>query len=270
MNDWYLGPLGELRALPVPEPGLEVTTVRYGGTHQALSGARIQDTTGRRNEYKFEFTYMDQEEYYWLEAMHTGHIPGPYRLIDPLKKNRFNMRSTAMVRVAGMEDVLTYDRSWPSQVPIPGRSYVLSGWDTSSYTLAFEDKTGTAVFPNEQVTASIYARCNSAHSATLVMQMCNADLQVIETQSIPINITTDWQRFAMTRTVPTDCAAVKFRLLLGSANTAVYLAASQFESGPIATEWEPGGGAPVVVIDSLVTASPRYPLRDASLSLLEV
>lgn len=270
MNDWYLGPLGELRALPVPEPELEVTTVRYGGTHQALSGARIQDTTGLRNDYKFEFKWLDQDEYFWLEALHTGHVPGPYRLIDPLKKNRFNLRSTSMIRGVGMQDVLSYDRQWPAQVDIPGRSYVLSGWETSSYTLTFEDKTGTAVFPNEQVTASLYARCNSTHSGTLLMQMCDVDLNVIDTQSVPIAINSSWQRFSITRSVPAECTAVKFRLLLGTANTAVYLAAPQFESGPLATTWEPGGGAPVVVMNELTTASPRFPYRDVSLTLLEV
>jgi hypothetical protein len=270
MNDWYLGPLGELRALPVPEPGMEIIQVRYGGTHQGLSGARVQDTTGRRVEYNLEFEYLNRAEYFWIDAMFTGHVPGPYRLLDPLKKNRLSPPSTHLGRGIGMEDVLTYSRSYPPQVGIPGRSYVLSGWESSTYTITFEPGKATVVLPNETITASIYLRANTTHGATLQMQMLDADLVVLDTQSVPASLTADWARFSITRTVPTGCAAIRFRVMLGSANTAVYMAAPQVEAGSVATAWETGGGAPVVVIDQMPASSPIFPLRNCSLKLLEV
>lgn len=269
MGSWYLGPLGDLRVLPVRAAGPEVTPVRYGGIHQALSGARVQDTTGIRNEYKFSFDYLDQTEYFWLDALYTGHVPGPFRLIDPLRKNRFTIRSTAGELTLGMEGTLTYDRSWPTAVPIPGRSYVLTGWSGASLDVPWEDKTGTAVFPNESLTASVYARCGSTHTASLQLQMCDADLAVLSTQSVAMAITATWQRFTITRTTPATAAAVKMHVILGSANTPVYLAAPQLEAGSAATSWEPGGGAPVVVFSDLTAGTPQSPLRHVSVTLLE-
>src|SRR5690554_2646520 len=93
---WYLGPAGALQELTCPEPNIKANLVRYGGVHQGLSGARTVDVTGHRYEYAFDWDYMEQAEWAWLEAMHLRHVPGPFRLLNPLKKNRLAPQSSAM------------------------------------------------------------------------------------------------------------------------------------------------------------------------------
>ena len=78
-----------------------------------------------------------------------------------------------------------------------------------------------------------------------------------------------WQRFSITRTAPAKAALVVFRVDLTASNTYVRLAGPQVEAGSGVTAWEPGGAAPVVVIDQMPTTTPRFPLRDVTVSLLE-
>jgi len=83
---------------------------------------------------------------------------------------------------------------------------------------------------------------------------------------------TTWTRRTFTITPP--AGAVTARTIIVNVNDAflgaeIQFAAAQVEKGSVATDWEPGGGAPRVLIDQLVTKSPRFPYRTATLTLLE-
>ena len=136
--------------------------------------------------------------------------------------------------------------------------------------VTFDSRTATAVLPSEQITASVFARSALDHNATLSLQMLDVNLAVIDTQSVGVTFNNGWNRFSLTRTVPAACVAVSFRVILGTANTAVFLAAPQVEPGPLATAWGTGGAAPVVAIDSFACSSPRFPLTSCELNLIEV
>src|SRR5688572_21324044 len=98
--EWYIGALGALRRLPVPDPGIRMSPVVYGGIRQGLSGARTLDVTGVRMGYDMEFTGLEPDEWMHLEALRTRLIPGPHRLLDPLRRNRLSVEAAA-VRVVG-------------------------------------------------------------------------------------------------------------------------------------------------------------------------
>jgi hypothetical protein len=84
------------------------------------------------------------------------------------------------------------------------------------------------------------------------------------------SVTTTWTRFSITDTATSGCVAVVLKITPPSTYVnPLYMTAAQMESGASATTWELGGGAPEVLVDQLSTSSPRYPLMDVQLSLLE-
>lgn len=274
---WYLGPLGDLRPLIVPEPDLNIDEVRYGGVHQGLSGARTMDVTGHRAEYKFEFKHLERDEFVWLEALHTRFVPGPFHLLNPLKRNRLTVQASRMLPIESKNSGVfltapyTFVRDWPTEIPLPGRSCRVAGWAGANAYLQFDQQKLVPLMPNETLTASVYLRSDLAHSGWLRVSWYDADRAFISNTDVPISLATEWQRHWSTfHEAPSDAVGAMFTLVLGSANTAVYVAAPQLEAdAPFPTEWQIGGGAPVVLVDQLPTTSGRFPLRNASLNLLE-
>lgn len=271
MSTWYLGPLGDLRALTCPEPGITVTLVRYGGVHQGLSGARTIDVTGHKHEYSFEWRWLDMAEKTWLDALHTRHIPGPFRLLDPLRRNRL---STQAVSFSGSAVTIpTATRTWVTDWPTvagPGyRSLRVSNWGAEQNTVTFDLGIKTAILPEEQVVGSIYLKSDAAVSARIGFEWFDRAGGLVGTNYNTANITTSWQRFSLFRVAPVGAVSATFQFRGQTYTTPVQLAAPQFQGGSAPTAWELGGGAPVVHLDQLTTTSPRYPLFDCSMTLLE-
>src|SRR5690606_14897496 len=82
-------------------------------------------------------------------------------------------------------------------------------------------------------------------------------------------VSSSWARHELTATAPADAAFIRFDVLSQSSTADVYVAAPQIEANSEATHWEPGGGSVWVHLDQLDTSSPRFPLFDVSMTLLE-
>jgi hypothetical protein len=274
--------LGDLRPLVCPEPDIAINEVRYGGIHQGLSGARTMDVTGHRADYTFEFKYLEQSEYRFLEAMHSRVIWGPYWLINPLKKNRLSLQATrglvsryerAGVRLpTGSTHVM--ESAYPASIDLPGRSIAFSGWTEIAPRVRFDHDKFIPVLPGEAITASVWLGSPQGVpylGATIQLDWFDKDKQPLTpTVSPAFDITPTWTMHMLSNiTPPAGAAACRFSIGLTSTNTTVYLAAPQVEAGAVATEFEVGGAAPEVLIDQIETPSPRFPLRDATLTLLE-
>jgi hypothetical protein len=275
MSTWYLGPAGDLRALECPEPNIQVSDVRYGGVHQGLGGGRVIDVTGIKSEYVFEWDFLTAEEYRWLKALHTRHIPGPHRLINPMIRNRLTVAASscdaASARYPGVEitsGAWSWSRDWPSGVDGPGVRSLSHTGRASGAVLRFDRKKRVTLFPGETVTGSAYIKGASAFDASITIDWYDVDGVFMSATNQSISLTTSWARYSVTGTAPEG--AVTAVLAVWSMDTASYkIAAPQFESGTTATEWEQGGGAPLVVIDQLTTTTPRFPYLDCSLTLME-
>lgn len=279
MSTWYIGPLGDMRALVCPEPGISVRDVRYGGIHQGLSGARTMDVTGHRSEFQFEFTYLDQDEWAWLDALHTRLVPGPHRLINPLKKNRLTLRASNMdatSRRAKRDGVYT-PAMWEKTTEYPagmfGRSVKMLAWSTAVGYLAMDIDKPVPVLPGEALSASVWLRSEGTHTGAKI-HFDGTDRYGQRFSDATFNLpdlTTEWQRFTVPAYAPpANAAGVTMFVQLGADDSfPVYVAAPQLETGPVVTGWEIGGGAPEVLMDQLESTSPRFPLRDATLTLLE-
>lgn len=276
---WYLGPLGDLRALTCPEPGISTSEVRYGGVHQALSGARTMDILGHRSEYTFEWTYMEPAEWTWLRALHTRHVPGPFRLINPMRKNRLTPQASAVtpapqtsIGVHVLNGTWDWVWDWPTEAGPGARALSLPSWGTGNAVVRFDWNKPIALFPNETVTFSAYVKADGDTNVRLVIDFFDRyGKHITSSPQQTRTVTTEWQRVSLTHSVAdAEIAGAAPAILTAPQGTpGIRLAAPQFESGSAATAWEQGGAAPVVLIDQLETSSPRFPLTDCTLTLLE-
>lgn len=274
-GEWYIGPPGDLKQLECPEINLSVTDVRYGGVHQALSGARTMDVTGTKQDISLNFTYLDEDDYRWLEALQTRHIPGPHRLISPLKKNRLTVQAASVMAQASIRPGVKLSagdwdwvNDWPSAAGVGVRALKWQG-RTASSTLKFDSVQGTPLFPLEQFTGSVYLKGDSSISASLTVDYYDR-YGVFLSSATPesASVTTSWVRFTITRTAPSSAATAVLGVT-AVATTTMRLAAAQLESGGSVSAWDQGGGAPMVLVDQLPATSPRFPLMDCSVTLLE-
>lgn len=280
MSTWYFGPPGNLRALECPEPGVQITDVRYGGVHQALSGARTVDSTGFKQEVSFNWDYLTESDYTFLDSLWKGHHKGPFPLINPLKKNRLSSDATRLMpsispRASTTVSALDFSLVVVEQSPVQNaqRALWIGSWDPPNPMVRFDTHHKTPVRSGEQITCSVYAGIvgtAGSHSATLELQYWNhykTPIHTVQTQSI--SLTDTWTRFSITRTLPSDVALVEFRFRGSSDEFQQYVMCPQIEVGATATAWEPGGGAPMMVMDRFSTESPRFPYRNISLTLGE-
>lgn len=275
-GEWYLGPLGDLRELPCPELDVQLTTTRYGGIHQSLSGARHMDVTGLRSEYVMEFKYLDKDEYRWLEALHTRLIPGPVRLINPLKKNRLSLAASTLqgnnYLGAGIQidsQLWEWDWDWPSAAGPGARSMKIENWDIP-YALRFDRKIRVPVTVGEPVTWSVWMKASAAQTVQVIANWWNRDTQLSGSALTNASVTTSWTRFTATGTPPSGAFSAQPALVLPTdTGETIWIAAPQFEVGSSASDWEIGGGAPEVLVDQVPLVSHRFPLVNASVTLLE-
>ncbi len=279
-SGWFLGPPGDLRELIVPEPDIKVSQVRLGSARQALSGARTVDVTGHRQQFQFTFRHLDEEEYAWLEALHTRVIPGPLRLISPLKRNRLSMQASHVmswgVYTLGVQTNVAYPaytRDFPDAVPLQGRSTYFEESAVNSYWTFDGNRNGSPVFPGEDIVASVYLRSDTAQTLEYRLIFRNAAGLDIPGETITgdWSISTSWNRFQVTGEAPDDAATVMLMLTNPDAVfTDLLIACSQVEQGTTASDWQVGGGGAVVAVDQLETSSPLFPRFDCTLTLLEL
>lgn len=274
---WYLGPMGDLKALSCPETGFSTSVTRFGGVHQGLSGARTMDITGLKAAFEFEWTLETQTEWSWLNTLHLRHVPGPLRLINPMKVNRLSYRGASVQQGidqnTGFQPTsgsVAYVLDYPTAAGYGSRTLRWQTWSAAA-TATIDAPKKIPVFPLEQYTTSLWMKAGSASTVGISMQRYDNAGALLSTSSVTsCSVTTSWTRFSITDTATAGCVGVVLKITPPSTYaTPLYMTAAQLEAGASATTWELGGGAPEVVVDQLSTTSPRYPLTDCHLSLLE-
>lgn len=277
---WYMGPSYDMRALPTPEVDMPLSYDRYGGVFQGLSGARTMDVTGHRSTYQLDFRYLTKSEWDFLQAMNMRHLPGPHYIINPLSKNRLSPQAS-MCQYRGTTDgpgVYSVDAvpQWQDGVFPAGitgfRSLRAVVWTaTTTNGFAFDRGILNPILNGEQITCSVYAKADTATTGIMLIHRWDkfGALILPELTATTVSMTTSWQRFSVTHTLTSDVCSVTFEFLADTDDYPVNLAAAQMETGATATAWEIGGGSARVLVDQLSTSSHRYPLQDASLTLLE-
>ena len=174
----------------------------------------------------------------------------------------------AGIDVPGINYTRTWD--WPAAAAVPGKSISLSGWTGPSAVVRYDSGRKTTLLNLEQVTGSVYVRSLAPHIGSIGFEYYDRYENLLAITGEPQSFGITWQRYSITRTAPSKAASLIFRVDLSAANTYVRLAAPQVEAGASVSAWEPGGASPEVIIDQMPATTPRFPLRDVSISILEV
>lgn len=273
-TNWYLGPIGDLRALTCPEVDIEINPKRYGGIHQGLSGARVVDITGWRNDYKLEFKYLTPDEFSWLEACYMQVVPGPHYLINPLKRNLISAQSSAMqsgklgVTVGGTTAIVT---DYPSELPFPVRATRMQDWVGSSNLMIFDNGRPVPIISSNPLVYSVYLRAESVLNVTMQAFWYSAAGTLLTSTDTVVGLDTQWSRYWMSyMEIPAGAVAMTPAIQFGTAGADISVAAPQVETGALVpSDFELGGGCATVIIDEFPETSPRYPLRSVPVTFLE-
>jgi hypothetical protein len=278
---WYIGWLGEMRALLTPEVDFSNTEERYGGIHQSLNGARTVDVTGVRSAFDMSWNYMTDTELSWLYALYDRMIAQPNYLINPMKKNLIS-KQASVGYAHGIDDNGIYFsstalREWrndyPTGLPITGsRVPLLSSVSGSgAFSRIDGDNKWIPVTAGEPITFSIYMKAD----APITMNMVADWADKYHTQTgvgtfFGKNITTSWARYSITVTPNSTQFGLRPAMTFPTGLNNIRFAAPQVEYGSVATDWELGGGCMKVSIDQMNSSSPRFPLNNVSATILEV
>lgn len=107
---YWIGPLGGLMPIACPEPGLTNSLVFKAAENQALSGRITRDLQGVRREWSFTEAYLDPDDVAFFEALATHVVKPPFRIVDPLRKNRLRPSVAAPSRANHLSN--GYDSWW--------------------------------------------------------------------------------------------------------------------------------------------------------------
>lgn len=280
---WYVGWLGEMRPLVyTPETDLTVTEELTGAVHQGLNGSRTMDILGSRSRYEMDLKYLTSDDITWLRALYTQLIPGPHYMINPLQKNLLSLQASN-VYSHGIDDLGLYFHpllnrefalDFPPQPTIMTGSRCIKA-TTSSATNTFIRFDGTTKFVpwavGDTLTWSMYMKADSNITVNMVGDAVDKyGVAVGGAGSFAKSITTTWTRFSISVTQSATQAGFRPALLFPTSGAQnVYIACPQVEVAASASAWRMGGGSTKIIIDDLSTTSPRYPLFNASLSMLE-
>ncbi|GAA1940448.1 hypothetical protein [Amycolatopsis minnesotensis] len=299
---FWLGPLGRLVPLGCPESGLSNSIQMQAAVNTSVNMHNTVDLQGFRRTWTMDQAWLDENDVSALEAMFTGMIMPPLRIIDPLKTNRFRP-SVAVPRVTslwngGLESwALTRGEGTVKPLPNPGHpdfTYADEGrsvayrpdsgvtWNPSKDGAvlypngprrangALRKSTVDPVLPGEVITVSFWLKTTGTGTATFGLSTVAPDLTGSFGTALTFN-NTAWQRLHLTYPVPEDGSVIGLAPYFSGANALdVQIGPGQLEAASEPSPWQAGYGAPEVVITQFDSVSPRFPLVTASLTILEL
>lgn len=280
LGDIYLGPIGGLVALPVPQAGVQRSPERIGGVHTSRNGTRTVDSFGMKRSWSLAFDWRFQSELEAIRLMHYGAIEGPFRLIDPMVHNRLSpeVSATGSVRHDGAAIAHVVDGSaevvadWPAGISVMRCSSSIE-WtppDDGGAMASSAVAAGVPLLLGDTVTFSAYVVCPTGRQVQAQIDTFNTAGAAVTTVLGTTANSTSWQRVSAVLTPGTSDAVCVVSLVSPAGTGVVRTAAWQVEASAVSTPWMVGGGCPEVVIDQLTEVSPYFPMTDAGLTLLEV
>ncbi|MDA3643777.1 hypothetical protein LZ318_11960 [Saccharopolyspora indica] len=276
--EWLFGPAGDLRPLPPMDMDVVNAIDRFGGVHTSISGGRTVDVLGYKSRYEFEIRHIDLTEYARLESLYTQQIPGPYFLLDPLRRNLVS-REASSSRPAGMDfrgisvdgGSLSWLRVTDSPLDWTQRAAQWAGF-TAEKVLFIDFGRRFPLLPGTPVTASAYVKPADEVVLRWNVQLYRAGQGI---RSVPGPDTTCpagvWTRIAaaLPDTQDYDEASLALQYVSGGTSP-IQIIGSQAEFSSDPTDATMGGGSIRVAFDKMETTSPFFPYQSVSLSLLEV
>lgn len=293
----YLGPVGNLQALPSMTAGIKADLDLRAGVQQALGGARTVDYVGDpKRTYVMDRKRATADELAILEALAFElYGSGPYALIDPTRRNMLSLNqssagdydhdssgfSVLAGSVATTGPVTTaaqgrYHQTYTSAAAgAAGTSGLLAG---SRATAAEVIAVGNATPVRQSVDYTFQARLKHVSGTAAAWR---ASLHWYDVAGALIStsngsgavVTGAYADYSVTAASPAAAAYV----VPGVTNNAVLAAANvvavdslMLSQASAAGLWVPGTGVPRVVFTALGDSYPSQGYHDAALTLVEV
>lgn len=302
---FWLGPLGRLVPLACPEPNVSNTIEMQAATNTSVNMRRTIDLQGFRRTWVLNQAYLDAEDVAVLEGMFNGMVMPPLRIIDPLRKNRFRPSvsaprltslwggsvngwhapvggSAVVTSVANSSPNVTYTSPgdaravawrpdenirWVAQAP--GEQLMPNGAMKPDGLTVYKSRVDP-LLRNEPVTWSFWARV-TGDPFTAIIASVNQFMQPTATASTVSVSSSAWTKYSITYTpISTTIWGMMPLFQAVGAFGILDIAQMQLESGNVASQWEPGHGAPECAITQFNTVSPRFPLITANLTIQEL
>lgn len=284
--EFWLGPVGDLRQLPIVEWTERVTATREpaGGIAAALSGARTRYIMGRaRGTWTIPWRYLDAGQVALLSALRAGRLGGPLRLVDPERPNLAHPQ----LATGGTEEQDTsgwaatndaLDWHWIADPPAGVLANGAITW-TRSTTAAGDLAPGRAGHAyrapargTEVMSIGMWVRATSGTvAAAFGVDHFNAAGVPTTVVGSAATVPSTWTQATTTWTPVAGQFAVApaLRIASGQPASVIEITGVQIAYGSTLGSWSEGGGAPVVLIDSLPEDRPWAGETDASLTLVE-
>lgn len=283
---FHLGPVGALHALPIVERTEQVAATRDqpGGIFTAYDGTRTQQVTGRaRGRWVISWVLLSPTQYAVLSALRAGRLGSPLRLIDPERPNLAHPH----IATGGSEErsaegwwASTGTRDW---VPIsdPPAGVLADGalaWtrpSTAAGDLA-PGRTGHSyrypVLNSQDMRFSQWVRATTGSvTASLGADHFATSGALTTVVGAAATVPTSWTElsYLWTPTAGRVAAAPVLRIAAGQPATTVQVTGVQVVYGAAGQPWQEGGGAPVVLVESLTELRPGAGEVDTVLTLIE-
>lgn len=301
LTNLYLGKAGNMqKLLNVPAAGYDQVLGRAEVAHSLASGGT---TTSRRRLAKMGYTYswggMTPEMADQLTAFYVGAMGlGPYRLVDPSKRNHLpaedaNMGATIQANSGWTlpvgDTAAFYDSSIAPPTGIVGSGVMHWPTPVSGHTLYEGTYSGTTIFiPNanapvylvDQIACmSIYLK-TATGSGTFTLRIIGNTIAggtTPPTASGGCAVTTSWQRFSFLIPLTpagfsvTTSPVWSLGIVAPAAAPDLHIAAAQLEYGVGSSNtWNQGAGVPTVTIAApLAQNVVAFPRIAHTLTLLE-
>lgn len=275
-------------------PGSGLQHARQGGISRAASGAGSVDDMGpkRPRSWRLRFELLSQAERGLLYAAWLD--GGAVWLIDPTQKNLMHPNVSTAGAAHRTVDGWTVTGGTVTRIdpvtivppvqmahtisrvnPAAGENIDLGYMNPSAWDL-YATLT-PVVEPAEQYTFSVYAKIAAASPAqTIALKFTHYTIpggSGVDDIGGNLAVTTAWQRYARTITMPAGKGRVWNGLVTGTGTTnTLHLTAPQLEKAAVASAWAPGQGPALVVITGYEEpySYPRAEYTDADLTLEEI
>lgn len=300
---FWVGPLGRLMPMPVPAPGVTGSPNLQAARNSTLNARNVFDVQGYRREWVFTEAWLTREDYQMLEAMYLGLIKPPMRLIDPRFKNRIRAnvsvarRSSLWWGGANTWHLPTNSGSLTdvSNGDYPGVSYISDGdereveWTPDTYinwncnagskrlypngalkanTDPYKSRVDP-ILPGESLTYSFYVK-NTGTTFGFGIGLMHSDGTNDDFGYQTFNHAT-WTRVDLTWDYSDDPDVVGlYPYFISNGAGVLSVGPAQLEVGTEPTAWEPGYGAPEVMVTLLDGTSPRFDFTTASMTITEL